>query len=381
MKPLRILAWPAFNTREQNPYAYLLYSHMQAAEVDEFSIGRLLARRYDVWHIHWPEMFLNVEKTPAAAGLKTQAALSLIDFARRRGTKIVWTVHNLASHEHRYPQIEKWFWRAFLRRLDGFITLSESGLLSARERFPELRTLPGTVVPHGHYRGEYPDDRREDCREQLGIPANAKVVLFFGWIREYKNVPGLIAAFRGLNDSDAALCIAGREFSKSGGTTRQTLTRQTSVRELTAGDSRIHLHLRHVRNEEVQTFFGAADLVALPYREIQNSGTALLALSFNKPVLVPRKGAMAELQALVGTDWVRTYEGELTTGELAGALQWEQKANRSGNAPLDTLDWNSVAEQTLAAYRNVLFPSPAAEEKVADSNRESRSASASALHS
>ncbi len=386
MKPLRILAWPAFNTREQNPYAYLLYSHMQAAEVDEFSIGKLLTRRYDVWHIHWPEMFLNVEKTAAAAGLKTQAVLSLIDFARSRGTKIVWTVHNLASHERRYPRLEKWFWRAFLRRLDGFITLSESGLQSAREKFTELRNLPGTVVPHGHYRGEYPDDSREDCRQQLGIPSNAKVVLFFGWIRDYKNVPGLIAAFRGLSDSQAALCIAGREFSKSGGSrlhtsTRQTSVRQTSVRELTTGDSRIYLHLRHVPNEEVQTFFGAADLVALPYREILNSGTALLALSFNKPVLVPRKGAMAELQALVGSDWVRTYEGELSTGELAGALQWAQKANRSGNAPLDTLDWNRVAERTLDAYRNVLFPSAAAEEKVAGSNQESRSASASALHS
>ena len=60
--------------------------------------------------------------------LKSQAVLSLIDFARSRGTKIVWTVHNLASHERRYPRLEKWFWRAFLRRLDGFITLSESGL-------------------------------------------------------------------------------------------------------------------------------------------------------------------------------------------------------------------------------------------------------------
>ena len=67
MKPLRILAWPAFNTREQNPYAYLLYTHMRGVEVDEFSIGKLLTRPYDVWHIHWPEMFLNVGKTAAAA--------------------------------------------------------------------------------------------------------------------------------------------------------------------------------------------------------------------------------------------------------------------------------------------------------------------------
>jgi len=374
-KPLRVLAWPAFNTREQNPYAYLLYTHMQGAEVEEFSIAKLLTRRYDVWHIHWPEMFLNVEKTAAAAGLKTQAVLSLIDFARRRGTKIVWTVHNLGSHERRYPRLEKWFWRAFLRRLDGFITLSESGLRSARERFPELRDLPGSVVPHGHYRGEYPDNKRAGCRERLGIPENAKVVLFFGWIREYKNVPGLIAAFRGLNDSDAALCLAGREFPKSG-----TSKSGGSVRELASGDTRIHLHLRHVPNEEVQTYFGAADLVALPYREILNSGTALLALSFNRPVLVPNKGAMAELQALVGGNWVRTYDGELTTEQLGEALQWAHDEHRTGIAPLESLDWNRVGEQTLAAYRSVLFPTAGCEENLTGSTRK-RSASASALHS
>lgn len=375
MKPLRILAWPAFNTREQNPYAYLLYSHLPGAEVEEFSIGKLLTRRYDVWHIHWPEMFLNVEHTAATAALKSQAVLSLIDFARSRGTKIVWTVHNLASHERRYPRIEKWFWRAFLRRLDGFITLSESGLRSARERFPQLRRLPGTVVPHGHYRGEYPDDNRKDCRERLGIPANAKVVLFFGWIREYKNVPGLIMAFRGLNDPDATLLLAGREFQKSGASKSAG-----SVPELAGGDARIHMHLRHVPNDQVQTFFGAADLVALPYREILNSGTALLALSFNRPVLVPHKGAMAELQAQVGRNWVRTYQGELNAERLADALQWAQEEPRAKIAPLDTLDWNRVGEQTLAAYRNILFPAPVRDENVADSNRK-RSASASALHS
>jgi glycosyltransferase involved in cell wall biosynthesis len=367
---LRILAWPAFKTRGQNPYAYLLYSHMQGAEVDEFSIANVITRRYDVWHMHWPEMFLNVEKTVASAALKTLVVLTLIDFARRRGTKIMWTVHNLASHERRYPRVEKWFWPAFLSRLDGFITLSESGLATARERFPELRNLPGSVVPHGHYRGEYPDDKQTDCRQPLGIGANAKVALFFGWIRDYKNVPGLISAFRGINDPETVLCIAGREFPGS----------SPSVREVADGDPRIHLHLQHIPAENVQTFFGAADLVVLPYREILNSGTAVLALSFNKPVLVPRKGAMSELQTLVGSNWVRTYEGELRTEELTRAIQWAKEEHRPGVAGLDSLEWNRVAEQTLAAYRRLLCPSRLSEEEsIADSKLESRSPSESVL--
>lgn len=361
ISPLRILAWPAFKTREQNPYSYLLYSHMQGTEVDEFSIGKVLTGTYDILHVHWPEMFLNVEKTAASAALKSQAVLTLMDVAHQRGTKIVWTVHNLASHERHYPRVEKWFWRAFLRRLDGFISLSESGLLAARQRFPQLRNLPGSVIPHGHYRGEYPDDQQSDCRKRLDIASTAKVVLFFGWIREYKNVPGLIGAFRNLPDAEAILCIAGREFSRSG----------TSMREVAAGDPRVRLHLRHIGAEEVQTFFGAADLVVLPYREILNSGTALLALSFNKPVLVPRKGAMSELQSLVGGSWVRTYEGDLHTPELAQAIQWATEEHRPGIARLDRLDWKRVAEETLAAYKELVFrTTEASEESEAEPNPE-----------
>jgi beta-1,4-mannosyltransferase len=39
----------------------------------------------------------------------------------------------------------------------------------------------------------------------------------------------------------------------------------------------------------------AADLIALPYKEILNSGSAILALSFDRPILVPAAGALAEL--------------------------------------------------------------------------------------
>jgi len=70
-------------------------------------------------------------------------------------------------------------------------------------------------------------------------------------------------------------------------------------------------------------------------------------------VLVPDRGAMSELQAQVGTDWVRTYEGPLGPGDLTAGLQWAAETTRAEMAPLDMLAWPVLAEQTRNAYEAV----------------------------
>ena len=99
---------------------------------------------------------------------------------------------------------------------------------------------------------------------------------------------------------------------------------------------------------------GAADLVAIPYDDIMHSGSALLALSFDRPVLVPEAGAMEELQEDVGPDWVYTYNGPLTASTLESTLQAAQSASRVARAPIDHRSWDPLARQTMALYERVL---------------------------
>jgi beta-1,4-mannosyltransferase len=110
-----------------------------------------------------------------------------------------------------------------------------------------------------------------------------------------------------------------------------------------------------VDRDRVQYFLRAADLVVLPYTEILNSGSALLALSFDRPILVPAIGAIPELYELAGGDWVRLYEGELTPELLSDAMRWakQRSPDEFEHAPLDALDWNRLARLTLEAFRSV----------------------------
>src|SRR3990170_8640515 len=107
---IRVLGWPAFRDR-RNPHTALLYSAMQelGATVKEFSVRRLLSGRYHVWHLHWPERYLNRPRAVHAVA-RSLRLLALMDAGRRRGARTVWTVHNLAAHERVHPRWERFFW-------------------------------------------------------------------------------------------------------------------------------------------------------------------------------------------------------------------------------------------------------------------------------
>jgi beta-1,4-mannosyltransferase len=217
---------------------------------------------------------------------------------------------------------------------------------AAIERFPPLARLPLFVVPHGHYRQLYPNTMtRAEARFALGIDQNAPVLSFVGQIREYKNVPELITRFRELQDPALRLLVAGRSTSPR---------LDERLRAVAGGDPRVRLDLRLVPEDEIQVFLNAADLIVLPYRDVLNSGAALLALSFNRPVLAPEAGALPELKDRVGPAWLQMYRGDLTSEILVDALRWARGTPRPPEAPLQAYGWTEVTRATIAAYHCVL---------------------------
>jgi beta-1,4-mannosyltransferase len=340
---LRILARPAFANGRSNPYTSLLYTPMLSAGhlVQEYRFDRAWLGQWDVVHVHWPESVFN--HTLAEAWVTTEALLLGLDRARANGAKVVWTVHNLRAHERRHVRAETHFRQRYFERLDGLVALSESGLEAAREAYPRLAQLPAWIVPHPHYRGRYPDAvTREQARRDLGVSPHVKVLLNFGRVFEYKNLPALFTAVKHDPKEQWMVIVAGRPRSAELG---------KELQELAASDPRIRLDFHFVPDDQVQQYFRAADLVVLPYREILNSGTALLALSFDRPVLLPHAGAGSELARRVGPPWVQTFDGELGTEDLRQALSAVAPLpERTSGAHLRDYAVESVSETLLAAF-------------------------------
>lgn len=347
---LAVLGWPAFRNRTFNPYNASLYDRLveQGVVVEESSPRKVMFGRYDVWHVHWPDLICS-DKRLRVALFRSLGFIFLMGVARIRNLKIVWTVHNLKAHEATHVWLERLTKACFLRAISGFISLTRSAHAAVLERYPDLGQLESAIIAHGHYRGAYPDTvTRAQARERLGIAPDQFVFGFFGMVRPYKNVPGLIKAFRSLRHDDALLLIRGHVQGGYRG----------EVEAACGGDAAVRCELEFIETDAMQCYMRATDIAVLPYSEILNSGAALLALSFGVPIVVPAIGSLAELQDLVGEEWVFTYRGEISPAILSQARAWASARSPEARADLekrlDEISWPAIAAKTRAFYASLV---------------------------
>jgi glycosyltransferase involved in cell wall biosynthesis len=118
-----------------------------------------------------------------------------------------------------------------------------------------------------------------------------KTILFFGNIAPYKGLEYLIAAFQRIvtRRGDYRLIIAGRpkNCEKYWKAIRETISRD-------GNRGRITLKIEYVPDGETELYFKAADVLVLPYRQIDQSGVLFLGYSFGLPVVAADLGALRE---------------------------------------------------------------------------------------
>jgi len=298
--------------------------------------------KFDVFHLHWPTETLVRHPNIWMARLRVLSFWMLLKLSKWRGTKIVWTIHDENPHVVFHQSLANWIQKRLIANTDSYINLCEAGQAAVAQAMPELTHKPSFVVPHGHYRECYPNDvSREAARSQLNLSIETTALLYLGYISPYKNVPHLIKTFRQLPQAtqNITLIVAGKPDDEQ-------LRKEVMSAAEEAND--VQLHLRFIPDEELQIFFGAADIVVLPFEEILNSGSLLLALSFDRPVIAPDLGAVSYWRHHIGAHWVKTYQNELTPDRLSSLISHSQPS--LNEAPLESLNWDVIAQQTLAAY-------------------------------
>lgn len=333
----------AYTSGAGNPYVRLLEDALTTAGVEclPYRFFHVVSAHLDVLHLHWPESAAKGSLWQAV--LATSKLLMVVLTARVRKVVVIWTVHNVKGHEVAHPRLEEGLRRVLARVVDGWIAMSVEAASLVRDLLPGLLRFPGRVIPHGHYRGYYDEPpSREDARELLGIPDEAKVILFFGSIRPYKNVPALIRAFSSVADNTWRLVIAGEHKRK----------KTIPIEELAAADRRIILRPQRIPDRDVPTLFAAADLCVLPFTEILNSGSAVLALSMNTPILAPSLGSLKSLHRDVGEPWVQLYHGELRRADLENAMAGTSSV--SGQPDLGAMAWEKIGLATRQLYIDLI---------------------------
>ncbi|HEY4182059.1 MAG TPA: glycosyltransferase [Kofleriaceae bacterium] len=120
------------------------------------------------------------------------------------------------------------------------------------------------VVAHGSLAMEKRDQAAS--RRELGIPENAKVVLFFGFIWTGKGVERLQSAFRLVKKRvpNAFLYIGGYTRAKKWGFYVKYLQLRGAMLGISSSS---RLSFQYVPKDQVPSVFSAADVVAMPYRQ------------------------------------------------------------------------------------------------------------------
>ncbi|WP_287127930.1 glycosyltransferase family 4 protein [Candidatus Cyanaurora vandensis] len=272
--------------------------------------------------------------------------------AKLQGYRIIWHAHNLMLPEGAHSQLERQTRQFLIDCCDRVVALSRHTAQQLQETY---RCDPSkiTVIPHGHYLTDYPNNQgRAECRRQLGLGTAEVVFLFFGRIESYKGVPDLIQSFRALaTDRPIRLVIAGK------------CNQPELLAEIKAAmddDPRIRLEARLIPNAEIQVYMNSADYVVLPYRQIHNSGAAVLAFSFGKKIIAPALGTFTDLvQDLQDQEPLAWLYAPQDPQGLTNALA---ETARLGPQPqpyyspnlLEKYDWTTIQRRLVETYQAVL---------------------------
>ena len=186
----------------------------------------------------------------------------------------------------------------WIRSLPGWPLRMGTGILHAQGEVKDLLSIrPDAcykVQVHPTYSAfNFENMDTKTARKKLSIPDDEKIMLFFGFVREYKGLKHLINAVDILKreyftkEKMPLLYVVG-DFD---GNKDEYVKR---IEELKISDDIVIVD-GYVPDKEVEKYFSASDLVVLPYESATQSGIVQIAYGFRKPVIVTRVGGLPEV--------------------------------------------------------------------------------------
>jgi glycosyltransferase involved in cell wall biosynthesis len=296
-----------------------------AEHVPDMLRYRRIAADADVVHFQW----LAVQYLDGPLLPRNRSAVG----ARR---PLVLTAHDVLPREARPGQ--RAAQRHLYDRFDAVVVHSAHG----RRRLIEELGVDGErvhVIPHGVLAHLASDARDAPPPFHTDKP----VVLCFGLMRPYKGIDLLLDAWHGIETAELWIVGAPRM--------------DISALRASAPPG-VRFVPRFVGDDELPAYFQRADLVVLPYREIDQSGVLFTALAFAKPLLLSDVGGFPELAATGAASSFSAGDAsalhEALLELLADPAALERMAERARVAANDLYSWDTIARRTLDLYETLL---------------------------
>lgn len=344
---MRVSFFPSSSHWDVNPSLALLRRALQAQGAtlvkppgDGLGLRWLWGQRgqVDVLHFHWIQYHYRLLGQPGSVWALAKFAAKLL-LARLLGYRLVWTLHNVLPHERARGRLDEQA-RWLMAQLAHVVLVY---CAAGREAAPAHARRKVWVTGRGAYNElPFPPIEPTAARAELGLPADAFIYLYFGFIRRYKRVPDLVRAFSSLPGEHLRLLLAGEIQEPAVGVELEPLLRS---------DARVMPEFGYAPEARLRLLLAAADGVVLPFDQILSSASTLLALSAGRPVIAPALGCLPE--------WITPDCGLLYDPADAGGLRQCMTAlqardittmQQAALARAARFSWDAAAGQTIAAY-------------------------------
>src|SRR5580704_7377829 len=307
-----------------------------------------LTAKPGIFHILWNNKFEFFDRT------------LLMFYYRLLGKQIVLTLHNVNARrrDSKDTSLNQLTLRIQYRLADHIFVHTEKMKIELIEEF-RVQAARLTVIPFG-INNAVPDTRLTagEAKARLGIRNGDRTILFFGNIAPYKGLEYLISAFRQIatRHDDYRLIIAGRP--------KNCEKYWAAIREAIRQDvqrGRILLKEEYIPDDMTEIYFKAADVLALPYKYIYQSGVLFLGYSFGLPVLAADVGSLRDEIVEGKTGLVFKPEDPVDLGRaietyFSSELFSNLSARRAEirDFAMKRNSWTAVGQSTIRTYARVL---------------------------
>lgn len=255
-----------------------------------------------------------------------------------RKVKKVFICHNVFPHE-RFP-MDRFLTKLVLKNGDSFIVHSKSDgedLLTIKPNADFRQN------PHPTYNAfKIKNLTKRQARELLHKPEDEKLLLFFGFVREYKGLKHLLYAMPEIRRQIAhvKLLVVG-SFGDDKDAYVEIIEREKIADCVEMIDG-------YTPDHEVEKYFAACDLVVLPYESATQSGIVQIAYGFEKPVVVTNVGGLPDVVEDGKTGYVVEPKNPKALSEKIAdyfAQNKEQEFVRNVREEAYRFDWDRMVEK------------------------------------
>lgn len=296
----------------------------------------LLKRRIDVIHVHWETTILGNDNLWTSISW-----LFALSVARFRRAAIVYTVHNIEPHEAPLSPVWSALRSVFDLLVSGLIFHhpdDRPAVISAR---PRLSHKEWVTIPHPHLRVHGPPVNKLAARRRLGIDRSCVLFVIPGVVRKNKQIDVAIRLLCNLGcetEPSVELLVAGQPTDDA---TRVELER------LAAPCQNTELRFGGLTDAALVDLICASDAVVCLYSSALTSGTAHLALSYDRPVVGLSRGSLPNMEHDFGPEWFfLTDQVDQRTAE--DWVAWIETRRPSQSPRLTS--WPEAAYRTRSFY-------------------------------